>query len=313
MRNSIVKLFAVLSAICILSGASSCSRQSSTPPDTSITVTAVPSESTDETTTESETESETETETATEETSGSETETTTEETTTSKATSTSTPTAKPTKKPTSKPKNLSPKWVRNLSQAKKKSNKQLLIVAADGMNKSTAKVSMHERDSKGNWIQVFSVTGYVGKNGMVQDSKRVEGSKKTPIGVYKFNKAFGIAKDPGCSLKYTKVTDDLYWSGDSRKGMYYNQMVSIKKCPDLDKTKSEHLIDYKTTYQYCLNISFNDKGVAGKGSAIFLHCTGSNKYTSGCIAIPKSTMKKAMKRVKKNCVVIINTKAKLGA
>lgn len=253
------------------------------------------SESVAETTIPTESEIPTELETAAEE----ETEEDTEATTTT------------TSKPTTVPKNLSPQWVRNLSQARNSKNTQLFIVAGDGMSKSTAKVSMHERDKDGNWIQIFSVKGLVGRYGLVADKNRKEGCKKTPIGIYTFNKAFGIAKDPGCALGYTKVTKDLYWSGDQRKGMQYNKMVSIKDYPKLDKKKSEHLIDYTKPYQYCLNISFNKECIAGKGSAIFLHCTGNTKYTSGCVSIPKSTMLKVMKRVKPGCVVIINTASKL--
>ena len=155
--------------------------------------------------------------------------------------------------------NLSPEWVRALPLAQDLGTNQMLIVAASGMTKTTCTVSMHERDPQGNWIQILSVEGYVGKNGMIMDSERKEGCGKTPIGVYHFNKAFGIADDPGCSIPYVKVTKDLYWSSDMRDGMRYNEMVSIDDYPDLDKKNSEHLIDYSKAYQYCLNISFNEE------------------------------------------------------
>ena len=210
-------------------------------------------------------------------------------------------------------KGLSPEWVRELPQAQDLGTNQLLIVAASGMDKTTCKVSMHERDADGNWIQIFSVDGYVGKKGMVLDSERKEGCGKTPIGVYHFDKAFGIADDPGCAIPYIKVTKDLYWSSDMRDGMHYNELVSINDVPDLDVKNSEHLISYTKAYQYCLNISFNEECTPGRGSAIFLHCTGNNKYTAGCVAVPKDTMKKIMQRVDPDCVVVIDTKANLGA
>ena len=209
--------------------------------------------------------------------------------------------------------NLSPEWVRALPQAQDLGTNQMLIVAASGMDKTTCNVSMHERDEAGNWIQILSVDGYVGKNGMVFDSERKEGCGKTPIGVYHFNKAFGIADDPGCAIPYVKVTKDLYWSSDMRDGMHYNEMVSINDYPDLDKKNSEHLIDYTKAYQYCLNINFNDECTPGRGSAIFLHCTGNNKYTAGCVAVSKDTMVKIMKCVDPECLVVIDTKANLGA
>ena len=209
--------------------------------------------------------------------------------------------------------NLSPEWVRALPQAQDLGTNQMLIVAASGMDKTTCNVSMHERDEAGNWIQILSVDGYVGKNGMVFDSERKEGCGKTPIGIYHFNKAFGIADDPGCAIPYVKVTKDLYWSSDMRDGMRYNEMVSINDYPDLDKKNSEHLIDYTKAYQYCLNISFNDECTPGRGSAIFLHCTGNNKYTAGCVAVSKDAMVKIMKCVDPECLVVIDTKANLGA
>ncbi|MCR4703818.1 MAG: L,D-transpeptidase family protein [Saccharofermentans sp.] len=211
-------------------------------------------------------------------------------------------------------KDMSPEWVRNLPQAKDNGNDQLFIVAASGMDQTSANVSLHERDENGNWIEVLSVDGCVGKNGMVYDEERKEGCGRTPIGIYRFNMAFGIAPDPGCAFQYVQVTDDLYWSGDMREGMHYNEMISINDCPDLDTKNSEHLIDYTKAYQYCLNISFNEECTIGKGSAIFLHCFGSNRnYTAGCVAVSEEDMVTIMNLVDPECVVIIDTADNLGA
>ena len=311
MRRHALRLTAASALISVLLVFASCSKTPEVSFTTSTSELPVSSESESITTepSESESVSETKSESEPETTPQSdESESVTEETTTKSTKKATEVTAKK-----ASVKDQSPKWVRSLPQAKDKKNTQLLIVAAAGMDKTTAKVSMHERDKEGNWIQVLSADAYVGKYGMVLDSKRKEGCKRTPIGVYRFNKAFGIASDPGCSIPYTKVTKDLYWSGDQRKGMQYNKMVSIKDYPKLDKKVSEHLIDYTKSYQYCLSISFNEKCVLGKGSAIFLHCNSTRKYTAGCVSVPKSSMLKIMKRVKPNCVVVINTKAKLGA
>lgn len=211
-------------------------------------------------------------------------------------------------------KDMSPEWVRDLPQAKDPGNDQLFIVAASGMDKTAANVSLHERDKNGNWIEVLSVDGCVGKNGMVYDEERKEGCGRTPIGIYRFNMAFGIAPDPGCAFQYVQVTDDLYWSSDMREGMHYNEMISINDCPDLDTKNSEHLIDYTKAYQYCLNISFNEECTIGKGSAIFLHCYGSNRnYTAGCVAVSEEDMVTIMNLVDPECVVIIDTADNLGA
>ena len=204
----------------------------------------------------------------------------------------------------------SPEWVTALPAAQDENTSQLFIVAAMGMDKTTASISMHERDKEGNWKQILSTPGFVGEEGLCKDEDHKEGdSCYTPIGTYGFNKAFGIADDPGCSgFDYVKVDEDTYWSGDDREGMHYNGMVSIKDFPDLDLTNSEHIIDYDYEYQYCLNISFNEAAIPGKGSAIFLHCFGlAWPCTGGCVAVPEYTMIQVLQRVKPDCVVVIDT------
>ncbi|MBE5807505.1 MAG: hypothetical protein E7317_04100 [Clostridiales bacterium] len=200
----------------------------------------------------------------------------------------------------------SPEWVKALAQAQDESVTQLFVVAGYGMDKSSASISMHERDQDGSWKQILSTPGLVGRNGLCLDADHAEGCGQTPVGTYRFNAAFGIAGDPGCAIPYTQVDDDIYWSGDQDRR--YNEMVSITDYPDLDMENSEHIIDYEYEYQYCLNISFNEDGTAGRGSAIFLHCLGKAKpYTGGCVAIPENIMLQVMRNVREDCVVVIDT------
>lgn len=200
----------------------------------------------------------------------------------------------------------SPNWVTNLPQAKRAS--QLFVIAAH--EKTTAWISLHEKDENGNWKMIMTTPGFIGKNGL---GKTKEGDGKTPVGEFSFNRAFGINDDPGCAIPYVKVDDDKYWSGDSRDGMHYNELVDIKDYPELNIDDSEHIIDYKYEYRYCLNISYNDTGTAGAGSAIFLHCFGNRKpYTGGCVAIPMEKMRFVMEHVSPDCVVVIDTLENMG-
>ena len=202
--------------------------------------------------------------------------------------------------------NDSPEWVAALPQAK--TANQLFVVA--GVGETTAYVSMHQKDENGNWKEILTTPGYIGKKGL---GKTKEGDAKTPVGEFHFNYAFGIADDPGCVFPYQKVTEDDYWSGDQREGHHYNEMVSIKDLPDLNTADSEHIADYIYHYQYCMNISWNENGEPGKGSAIFLHCLGPNKpYTGGCVAIPQDKVITAMQNVDKDCVVVIDTLQKIA-
>lgn len=200
----------------------------------------------------------------------------------------------------------SPEWVTKLPEAD--TAKQMFVVAA--YEGTTAWISMHEKDKSGKWQMIMSTPGFIGKNGL---GKTKEGDGKTPVGTFSFNKAFGNSDDPGTAFEYTKADSNTYWSGDERKGMHYNELVSLKDYPDLDKENSERIADYPIHYQYCLNISYNAKGEPGKGSAIFLHVFGDRKpYTGGCVAIPLDMMRFVMRNVSKDCVVIIDSLENLG-
>ena len=203
----------------------------------------------------------------------------------------------------------SPEWIAALGE--EKGAKQLFVVAGIGMDKTTAYISMHYKDENGTWKQILSTPGFVGKLGMCADEDHKEGCSQTPVGVYHFNKAFGIAADPGCAIPYIRVDENTYWSGDPDR--QYNQMVDIRDVPDLVMDDSEHIVDYEYQYQYCLNISFNEDGTPGRGSAIFLHCLGPVKpWTGGCVAVPENIMKLIMMNVREDCVVVIDTAENLG-
>ena len=207
----------------------------------------------------------------------------------------------------------SPAWVTELPSAKDESVTQLFIVGGNTMDSSSASASMHFRDEDGTWKEILSTPAIIGRDGMCPDADHQEGSDftKTPIGIYRFNMAFGLADDPGCQLEYIKVDGDDYWSGDEREGMAYNQMVDINEYPDLDPESSVHFVDAEPEYQYCLNISFNEEGTPGRGSAIFLRCAGEATATGGSVAIPEESLRTVMETVKPDCVVIIDTMSTL--
>ena len=201
----------------------------------------------------------------------------------------------------------SPDWVAALPQAREA--EQLFIVAA--YEKTTAWVSMHEKDADGVWHMIMTTPGCIGRNGL---GKTREGDGMTPVGTFTFNRAFGIAPDPGCAIPYVQADEDSYWSGDVNEGMHYNELVSLKDLPDLDRESSEHIVDCPYQYQYCLNISYNDAGTPDAGSAIFLHCLGDRKpCTGGCVAIPMDQMYFVMRHVSPDCVVVIDSMENLGA
>lgn len=201
---------------------------------------------------------------------------------------------------------LSPEWVVRLPVVRDAG--QILVVA--GTEATAALVSLHERDGQGIWRQLMTTWGYIGREGL---GKAAEGDGRTPVGVFRFDKAFGIAPDPGCRLPYQQVDGHIYWSSDMRPGMEYNRMVDIRALPDLDTACSERIMDYPVRYQYCLNINYNAAAVLGRGSAIFLHCAKEGApYTLGCVAIPTEKMIYVLRHVKPDCAVVIDSLENLG-
>lgn len=150
----------------------------------------------------------------------------------------------------------------------------------------------------GAWEERFVTDGYWGRNGINTDpANRVAGDGTTPAGVYFLAERFGIQAAPeGYEGEYCKVKHNDYWDGRSSSPTY-NQHVKRNEMPDdWDPSGSEHLIDYKVSYDYCTMINFNVAPTIPRiGSCIFLHCmypgeTGS----SGCISIPTDKMIEAL-------------------
>ncbi len=186
-----------------------------------------------------------------------------------------------------------------------KTAKKIIVVSTDSTTTSKAKLQYFKK-SGGKWKQVLSCDAYVGKNGI---NKTKEGDMKTPTGLYHFTKLMGIAKNPGTILSYHRIDSNDYWCGGKN---YYNQFVDEdKQKHNCSKTNDEHLIEYTTAYQYLAALDYNSENVYGKGSAIFLHCRTANNYTAGCIAVDKSVMKKLMKKIDSNTVIIIDKASRI--
>ena len=178
------------------------------------------------------------------------------------------------------------------------STDQIVLVEYQGGSK--ALLTIHEKKS-GVWKQLYSCTAYVGSNGI---GKTREGDKKTPTGTFNLTQPFGIKADPGANSAYTKVTKYHYWCGTSGSE-YYNQMIDTRKISRARTSSDEYLINYKGYYNYCMFIDYNKNGDAGKGSCIFLHCTGSKKSTAGCIAVPENVMKNIIRWAEPGAKIVI--------
>lgn len=180
--------------------------------------------------------------------------------------------------------------------------KDVVVVRADSESSSYATVSYYE--NAGAWKEVFSVRGVLGKSGVVSPEEKREGDKKTPAGVYSFNKSFGIKEDPGSVMEYHRVQKGDVWVDDSSSSQY-NRMVNAGETVK-DWNSAENLITMGPWYNYCLSLSYNEEQTPGKGSAIFLHCMKEGDWgTSGCVGIPEENMKLLLQSVDTHGKIVI--------
>ena len=179
---------------------------------------------------------------------------------------------------------------------------QIIFVIPPNYTTSSANFYFYEKRGD-EWKQRLNISANIGKNGL---GKTIEGDLKTPVGIYKFNRYFGIEDNPDTDLPYVKVNRSHYWNGDSNSDRY-NQLVNYEIYQDFDRSDSEHLIEVYPGYEYAMNINYNEEGIKKKGSAIFLHCLTRRNYTAGCIAIDKLNILKVYNRLNENCYIIIDT------
>lgn len=129
---------------------------------------------------------------------------------------------------------------------------------------------------------------YVGEDGVGLASER---RSRTPRGVFALTEAFGLARDPGTALPYTRVGLSHWWVSDVRSAHYNTMRVcSPGASCGFRQSRSEQLgaID---AYRYAIVIDYNrDPVVPGRGSAFFLHVT-EGRPTQGCISMSASDLK----------------------
>ena len=133
-------------------------------------------------------------------------------------------------------------------------------------------------------LDEFKFKCSIGKRGIT--SKKLEGDKKTPRGVFSLGPLF-YRKDKfskiETKLKKIPIKKNMGWCDDT-KSKHYNQLIKINK-----KIKYEKMFRKDRIYDLILPINYNTKKIIkNKGSAIFIHLTKNYKKTLGCIAIKEN-------------------------
>ena len=146
------------------------------------------------------------------------------------------------------------------------------------------------------------LTCTIGKNGI--SSRKKEGDKCTPRGVFSFGKLYYRAdrvKKPEPKISSKIIKKDMGWCDDVTNKSY-NKEIKINK-----KIKHEKLFRKDNSYDYLIVINYNTKNIkSGKGSAIFLHLTNNYKKTAGCIAVTKKDLLIILKLIDKKTKIKID-------
>ncbi len=142
----------------------------------------------------------------------------------------------------------------------------------------------------------------IGKNGL--SSKKKEGDKKTPKGVFEIENLYYRSdriNKPKTDLKCIKIKKNMGWCDDVKFPKKYNKKIKINHI-----TRSEKLKRNDNKYNLFIPIKYNyEKPVVGLGSCIFIHLTKNYKPTAGCIALNEKDFLILLKLINKKTKIKI--------
>ncbi|MEW1684491.1 L,D-transpeptidase family protein [Streptomyces sp. NPDC093594] len=170
---------------------------------------------------------------------------------------------------------------------------QLITAVAARTGSTTGTVTWWNHKG-GRWTAAGSAPARFGSGGLVEGTRRKQGTNTTPTGLYGMPYAFGTEAAPsGTRYTYRPVRRNSWWcqDNDSRS---YNRWTE-PRAADCRARQAEHLIIYRAQYAHALVVDFNyRKPVRGRGAGIFLHVKGRGA-TAGCVSVSKSAMRQILR------------------
>ena len=188
---------------------------------------------------------------------------------------------------------------------------QVIVVTAPSWRSTQGTLRAFERDGAGGWREVVPATSaWLGFGGLVDGSKRKQGTGTTPAGTYAITSAFGRLPDPGTDLPYRTFDRNDSWTYDPEHPFTYNVFQTAAINWRSYGGYVEHLWAKGPQYRYVAVLDFNlpdGRIVTGKdgirrttkppntkaGGGIFLHVS-KGKPTAGCISVPLATMRNVL-------------------
>jgi L,D-peptidoglycan transpeptidase YkuD (ErfK/YbiS/YcfS/YnhG family) len=172
----------------------------------------------------------------------------------------------------------------------------LVLVTAATMDTVTARLQRFERAAPGEPWRALGPgePAVVGKSGLAWsrffralarrgEPIKVEGDRRTPAGIYRLGRSFGIEAStrPG----YLHVKDDTVCVDDAASPAYNTITVRASIGP---KVHAETMSRAPSTYRRGIVIDYPTDARARAGSCIFVHVwRNSSSGTAGCVALPQ--------------------------
>jgi D-alanyl-D-alanine dipeptidase len=194
---------------------------------------------------------------------------------------------------------------------------QMLLSLANNWEATTGYLQKFERKTcKDNWRPVGKkIPVSFGKNGLgwgiglhnkhlpdylnFSNNPRVfEGSKRSPVGVFALNLAFGKANKTNPDVKniklpYTQITEH-HWVVDDVKSKYYNRVVDdqiVKKDWDSAIYMKKYIDEGLGEFNILIEHNYQNP-IPGKGSCFMIHVhRGPGFPTAGCTAFAREQVK----------------------
>jgi hypothetical protein len=194
---------------------------------------------------------------------------------------------------------------------------QMIITLADNWTSTTGYMQRYERPTQNDaWITIgekipvsFGLNGLGWGIGLHDEDlnnvtlfkegpRVIEGSKRSPVGVFALNIAFGKAntQEKNIKLSYIPITAHT-WGVDDIKSKYYNRITDDQLVTkDWDSAEDMNRYANEGVYEFGIIIEHNyDKPIPGKGSCFFIHIhRNPGLPTLGCTAFERELVKEVV-------------------
>ncbi|MFG1934090.1 L,D-transpeptidase [Mycobacterium sp. NPDC048908] len=163
---------------------------------------------------------------------------------------------------------------------------QWIVVGVPAAQSTTGTLTAFQRIGQQWKVVLGPVPAKVGELGV---GAPADGVRRTPVGTFTFDQAFGRQPNPGTKMPYFQATQQDWWDEDARSPSY-NTHVRRSGSPS---SIAENLYDSGPVYDYAVNIAVNPQRIPGRVAGIFLHVSDGSP-TWGCIAIGRDDMRSVL-------------------